>query len=156
MQRSKVNNLVMNVEFLSRFSWFSLVLLWLAYALMGWYLSAHHIVWVVGIFIASVALYVASKSNPLLERLISFCYQGFLAVLFISFMVSISIALAITCSMLWTLIFMPIITTVLAELEMRFAGFRKIDTFWILTVFATLGLSMGEITDIVLLPSSRY
>lgn len=142
----------MNVEFMSKFYWFSLVLLWLAYAFMGWYLSAHHIVWLVGIFIASVA----SKSNPLLERLISFCSQGLLAVLFISFIVSISIALAITWSMLWTLIFLPITTTVLAELEMRFAGFRKIDTFWILTVLAALGLSMGEITDIVFLPSSRY
>ncbi len=55
----------MNVGFFSRFPDFSLVLLWLAYALFGWYLSAHHIVWLVGIFIAAIALFIASKSSPL-------------------------------------------------------------------------------------------
>ncbi len=58
--------------------------------------------------------------------------------------------------MLWTLIFIPISTTILTELEMRFAGFNKVNTFWILIVFAALGLIVGEITDIVFLPSMRY
>jgi hypothetical protein len=145
----------MNVELLNRFPR-SLLLIGLAYALVGWYLSAHHIVWLVGFFIASVALYIANKSNPLLERMINFSSQGLLAVLFISFIFSILITLAITWSMLWTLIFIPILTTILAELDMRFAGFNKVNTFWILIVFAALGLIIGEITDIVLLPSIRY
>lgn len=58
--------------------------------------------------------------------------------------------------MLWTLIFVPLATTLLAELEMRLAGFNKIDTFWILTFFAAFGLIVGEITDLALLPSIRY
>lgn len=146
----------MNSELLNRFSWSSLLLMCLGYTLVGWYLSAHHIVWLVGIFIASVVLYVANKTNPILESLISFSSQGLLAVLFISFIASISIALAVIWSMLWTLIFIPLATTLLAELEMRLAGFDKINTFWILTFFAAFGLIMGEITDLVLLPSIRY
>lgn len=58
----------MNVGFLSRSPWLPLVLLWLAYALLGWYLSAHHIVWLLGAFVAVLSLAVASKSSPLLER----------------------------------------------------------------------------------------
>lgn len=146
----------MNIEFLNRFSWSSLLLMCLGYTLVGWYLSAHHIVWLVGIFIALVVLYIASKTNPILESLITFSSQGWLAVLFISFIASISIALAVIWSMLWTLIFIPLATTLLAELEMRLGGFDKTDTFWILTFFAAFGLIMGEITDLVFLPSIRY
>lgn len=146
----------MNIEFLNRFSWSSILLMCLAYILVGWYLSAHHIVWLVGIFIASVTLYVANKTNPILQTFINFSSQSLLAVLFISFIASISIALAVIWSLLWTLIFIPLSTTLLAELEMRLAGFDKVDTFWILTFFAVLGLIMGEITDSVFLPSIRY
>ncbi|NJM73228.1 MAG: hypothetical protein HC862_25580 [Scytonema sp. RU_4_4] len=146
----------MNIGFLSRIPWFSLVLLWLTYTLVGWYLSAHHIVWLVGIFIVSVALYVASRGNSLLERLISFSSQGLFAVLLVSLIISTSIALAVAWSRLLTLLFIPLITTVLAEIEMLFAGFSKIDTFLVLTVFAALGLVVGEIIDVVFLPSNKY
>jgi hypothetical protein len=146
----------MNIEFLNRFSWWSLLLMCLGYTLVGWYLSAHHIVWLVGLFIASVILYIASKTNPILERLINFSSQGLLAVLFVSLTASMSIAMAVIWSMLWTLIFIPLSTTLLAELEMRVAGFDKTDTFWILTFFAAFGLIVGEITDLVFLPSIRY
>ncbi len=146
----------MNISFLNRYAWFSLILVCLAYALVGWYLSAHHIVWFVGFFIASVALYVAGKSSPLIERLINLTSQELLAALFLSFTVSALIVLTATWSMLWTLILIPISTTFLAELEMRFVGFNKADTFWILTISAVLGLLVGEITDIMFIPSSRY
>ncbi|BAZ09075.1 hypothetical protein NIES4071_08810 [Calothrix sp. NIES-4071] len=146
----------MNIVTLNKFSWLSLLLICLAYVLVGWYLSAHHIAWLIGIFIALVALYVANKTNPLLEHLISFSSQSWLAVLFVSLIASIVFTVAIIWSMLWTLIFIPISTTVLADLEMRLAGFDKTDTFWILTVFATFGLIVGEVTDILFIPSSRF
>jgi hypothetical protein len=47
-------------------------------------------------------------------------------------------------------------STLLADLEMRFSGFNKLDSFWVLTVIAVLGLVMGELIDILLFPSSRY
>jgi hypothetical protein len=128
------------------------VLVWLAYTLLGWYLSAHHIVWLVGAFVAAVALAVASKSSPWLERLVRFFSQG----LFVVLTVSILLALAVTWSLLFPLIVLPFVTTFLAEVEMRFTGFSKLDTFWFLTVLAAFGLGMGEIIDIVLLPSIRY
>jgi hypothetical protein len=146
----------MNIGFFNRYAWLSLILVCLAYALVGWYLSAHHIVWFMGCFIAFVALYIASKSNPLVERLIGFSSQELLIALFISLTVSAIIVLTATWSMLWTLVLIPISTTFLAELEMRFIGFDQTDTFWILTASAIFGLLVGEFTDIMFLPSSRY
>ena len=146
----------MNVGFLSRIPWLPLMLLWLAYALLGWYLSAHHIVWLVGAFVAAFALAFASKGSPLLERLVRFGSQGLVAVLIISLIVSTSFVLAAIWSILFALIVIPLGTTFLAEVEMRFAGFSKLDTFLLLTVIAGLGLGLGELTDIVLLPSMRY
>lgn len=133
-----------------------LMLLWLAYALLGWYLSAHHIVWLVGAFVAAFALAFASKGSPLLERLVRFGSQGLVAVLIISLIVSTSFVLAAIWSILFALIVIPLGTTFLAEVEMGFAGFSKLDTFLLLTVIAGLGLGLGELTDIVLLPSMRY
>ena len=146
----------MNVGFLSRSPWLPLVLLWLAYALLGWYLSAHHIVWLLGAFVAVLSLAVAWKSSPLLERFVRFGFQGWFAVLTISLILSISVALAVTQPILLPLIVMPLATTFLAELEMNFAGFSQINKFLTLTIIAGLGLGLGEIIDIVLLPSLRY
>lgn len=145
----------MNVS-LSRIPWLPLVLLWLAYALLGWYLSAHHIVWLVGAFVTAFALAIASKSSPWLEHLIRFSSQGLVAVLITSLVISTSIALVTTWAILLTLIVIPLGTMFLAEVEMRFAGVSKQNTLLFLTVVAGLGLALGEIIDIVLLPSIRY
>ena len=118
--------MVMNVGFLSRIPWLPLMLLWLAYALLGWYLSAHHIVWLVGAFVAAFALAFASKGSPLLDRLVRFGSQGLVAVLIISLIVSTSFVLAAIWSILFALIVIPLGTTFLAEVEMRFAGFSKL------------------------------
>jgi hypothetical protein len=152
----KGQKIVMNVGFFSRFPDFSLVLLWLAYALLGWYLSAHHIVWLVGIFIAAIALFIASKSSPLFERFVKFCSQSLFVVLMTSLVISTLVALVATRTILLTLFVIPVATTILAELEMRFTGLSKLDTLVLLTVLAGFGLVVGEMIDIVLFPSSRY
>ncbi len=146
----------MNVIFLSTSPRLALVLLCLAYALLGWYLSAHHIVWLVGAFLAAVALAFAWKSSPWLERLVRFCSQGLVAALTISLIASILLALAATKTILLTLIVMPLFSTFLAELEMNFAGFSQTIKFLTLTIIAGLGLGLGEIIDIVFFPSIRY
>jgi hypothetical protein len=146
----------MNSQFFRTIPWSSLVLLWLAYVQMGWCLSAHHIVWLVGIFIAAVAFSVAWKSNPLVECLVRFFSQGFLVALVLSLLFSTLVALAATWSMLLPLIVIPLAATVLADLEMGLSGFSKLGTFLFFTALAGLGLAVGEMIDIVVLPSSRY
>jgi hypothetical protein len=119
---------------------------------VGWYLSAHHLVWFVGAFVAALGLAVAWKSSPLLKGLVRFTFQGWVVILIIS----TSVALAVIWSILVTLIVIPLVTTILAKLEMRFVGLSKLDTFLFLTVIAGFGLGVGKIIDIILLPSMRY
>ncbi|AFZ26304.1 hypothetical protein Cylst_4205 [Cylindrospermum stagnale PCC 7417] len=142
----------MNLGFFRRIPVTSLVLLWLAYGLLGWYIAAHHIVWLVGAFVAAIALVVVRKSLFWLDGLVAFGSQTLVVILALS----ASIALIATWSLLFRLFLIPVATTVLADLEMRFAGFSKLDSFCVLTVIAVLGLGVGEMIDILLLPSSRY
>ena len=129
-----------------------LVLLWLAYTLLGWYLAANHIIWLVGAFVATMVIAVVRKSISWLERLVEFGSKTLAVILFLS----ISIAFVATWSILLRLFIIPLATTLLADLEMRFSGFNKLDSFWIITIIAILGLVMGELIDILLFPSSRY
>ncbi len=142
----------MNIGYFQKIPVMPLVLLWLAYALLGWYLAVHHIIWLVGAFIASVAIAVVRRSIAWLEGLVSFGSRTLVVVISLS----ASIALVATWSVLLSLFLIPIATTLLADLELRFAGFKKIDSFWIITVLAGWGLTVGEIVDILLIPSSRY
>lgn len=147
-----VNNSVMNIGYFNRVPLQPLVLLWLAYAWLGWYLSVNHIIWLVGAFVAALVLAVVWRSISWLEHLIKFGSKTLVVVL----VLSASIALIATWSLFSTFIIMPLATTLLAEMELRFAGFSKRDTLLLLTVLAGFGLTMGEAIDIVLLPSGRY
>jgi len=73
-----------------------------------------------------------------------------------SLVISTLVALVATRTILLTLFVIPVATTILAELEMRFTGLSKLDTLVLLTVLAGFGLVVGEMIDIVLFPSSRY
>lgn len=142
----------MNVEFFNRIPLMPLVLLWMAYTLLGWYLAAHHIIWLAGAFVTAMVLAVVHKSLSWLERLVEF-WSTTLAVILL---LSISIAFVATWSLFLRLFLIPLATTLLAELEMRFSGFDKLDSYWVLTIIAILGLVIGELIDILLFPSSRY
>lgn len=142
----------MNVEFFNRIPLMPLILLLLAYTLLGWYLATNHIIWLVGAFVAAMVIAVVRKSVSWLERLVEFGSQTLIVILFLS----ISIALVATWSLLFSLFLIPLATTFLGDLEMRFSGFNRLDSFWVLTVIAVLGLVVGEAIDILLFPSSRY
>lgn len=142
----------MNVRFLNRIPSLPLVLLWLAYALVGWYLSAHHIVWLVGAFVAALAVAVVWKNSLWLDGLVRLASQGWVVLL----LISTSAALAVIWSILLPLIIVPLVTTILTKIELRFVGLSKLDTFLVLTVIAGFGLGVGKMIDLVLLPSMRY
>lgn len=142
----------MNVKFPRQLPWLPLVLLWLAYALLGWYLAAHHIFLLVGAFGVVLSLVIVWKSTPWLERLFEFGYQGLLAIVIIS----ISLSLLATWSPFLALIVIPVITAFGAGVEMQFAGFSKLDTLLLLVLVAVAGLGLGEVIDVVFLPSMRY
>ncbi|ARV62939.1 hypothetical protein BZZ01_09110 [Nostocales cyanobacterium HT-58-2] len=142
----------MNVTYFNRVPWRPLMLLWLAYAWLGWYLSEHHIVWLVGAFVLAIVLTLIWRSIVWLEGLIKIGSMS----LFIVVIVSILIALIATWSLFTSFVVLPLATTLLAEIELRFAGFCKRNRLLLLTVVAAFGLTVGKVIDIVLLPASRY
>ncbi|QOV21790.1 hypothetical protein [Anabaenopsis elenkinii] len=142
----------MNVGFFHRIPVMPLLLLWLAYTLLGWYLAAHHIIWLTGAFVVSVTLAIVRKTIVWLEQLVAIGSRILFMVLFLI----LSVALVETWSVFFSLFLIPIATTFLADLEMRWKGFNKTDSFWILTVLALSGLVVGEMIDILILPSSAF
>jgi hypothetical protein len=142
----------MNTLFFPKVPLTALVLLWLAYNLLGWYLAAHQIAWLAGAFVGAIAIAIVRKSNSWLESLLAFGSQTLVVVL----VLSASIALVAIWSILFSIFLIPIATTVLADLEMRFSGFSKTYSFWILTAVASSGLAIGEIIDIMIFPSFKY
>src|SRR5579883_1102663 len=148
---------VMNIDFSKKITSLSLLLLCLAYAFLGWYLSAYHIIWLVGSFIAAVAFFGGSKNSSLFARSLSFFTPSLFVIFIVSLIMSILLfALAVNSPILGILIITPLATTVLAELEMRLTSLNKLNALVILTLIAGFSLLLGEIIDVVLVPSTRY
>lgn len=135
----------------------SLLLVWIAYVLLGWHLSAYHIVWIAGILVAIFTIAIAWKSNPLLDRLLSlFGSQSLLIVISLSLAFSTAVTLLATEPIVIPLFSAPIITMLLAALDLYSAGVRQLDAFASLLIAAGVGLGLGEGIDLFLLPSMRY
>ncbi|MBW4433814.1 MAG: hypothetical protein KME28_19395 [Pelatocladus maniniholoensis HA4357-MV3] len=142
----------MNIEIFNQFPLITLLLHWLAYAFLGWYLSVHHIVWLVGVLVVALVLALVGRSITWLNRLLDYGSQ----VLIVTVVLSMSVIVVAILPIFFTFIVTPLATTVLAEIELRFAGFSKRDALLFLTLLAALGLVVGETIDLIFLPSSRY
>lgn len=99
---------------------------------------------------------MAWKSSPLLDRFTNLSSQGLFVVVIVSLVISISVALAITWTNLFTLVVIPFVAMTLTQVEMRFSGFDKLATFLFLTFIAATGLVFGEVIDLNVFPSSRH
>ncbi|WAL60376.1 hypothetical protein [Thermocoleostomius sinensis] len=145
-----------DVEWL-KLSWVSLGLVLLAYVLLGWYLSAYHVVWLVGILVTSLTIAIAWKSNPIVELLLGlFGSQSLWVVISLSLMFSLLLALITVEPAIVTFLAAPLITMLLAALDLKSAGTKQLDVFVTLVVVAVIGLGLGEAIDFVILPGSKY
>jgi hypothetical protein len=129
-----------------------LILIWLAYTWLGWYLSAYHIGWLIGALVLIFVLTLIWKTTSWLEKLIEIGSKTLVVVLFLS----LSVALVASWSLLFSLVLMPLATTMLTNMELRLSGLTRLDRLILLSVSAGLGLVIGEVIDICLLPSIRY
>lgn len=137
----------------TKISWgASLVLLWSAYALVGWNLAAHHVIWFTGFLIIALTITMSWAGTQWLKSALRYIPNVLLVIL----TASLLIALALTSSLFLTLAVIPFLTTYLAWNEMRFIKFNQLNTFWILVAVAIVGLGMGEVLDLWILPSARY
>lgn len=146
----------MFIEFFNQISSLSLGLFWLAYLLLGWYLSAHHLLWSIGFLIAVSFLAIAWKTSPWFKRLMGLFSQEIWAISAIALMVSLLISLTVSWSMLWVLVVLPLLTTLLAVIEIQSTSFSQQTKLLLLATLAALGLGIGEIIDLAFFPSLRY
>ncbi|MBW4528904.1 MAG: hypothetical protein KME18_27735 [Phormidium tanganyikae FI6-MK23] len=146
----------MKSESFSQLPWLSLGMLWFAHAMLGWYLAAHHVVWLIGVAAIVVLLLITGKGGALLEQLSWFTSRSLLIALSISSFVSIGAFLFVTDFQFLGLIFLPVVTMFLADLELRSVGFNPRQILLFLAVLAGLGIGFGEAIDLVLIPSMRF
>lgn len=146
----------MNARTFSKIPLLPLGLLCLTYTLLGWYLSAHHIIWLVGAFIVVFALAVGWNKSHWLEQLVKSISRELVTLLIVSLVVSILVALATTWSILLSVVLLPLATVFLAEVKLGFAGFGKLNTLLMVTILAEFSLGIGEIIDILFFPSIRF
>jgi len=140
-----------------RLPWTALGLVGVAYVLLGWHLSAYHIVWLVGVLVAVFTIAVACESNPIVNLLLRlFGSQSLFIVISLSLTFSVSVAFVAVEPALMTLFATPTITMLLAALGLQSAGVRRLESFVALTATALVGLGLGEGIDIMLLSSMRY
>lgn len=141
---------------MSGISWLSLIILWLAYALLGWYLAAHQIIWQIGTSIALLSLAVGWKSSLLLRRSLNLSSQGLFVVIIAGILISILVTSAITWINYFSLFFIPCIATMLVQVELSFVGCEQVRAFFFLTLVAGCGLLIGEIVDLTLFSPQEY
>jgi hypothetical protein len=146
----------MNTQIFPRTPWLALSLLGIEYALLGWYLAAHHVFWLVGTLVVSTTLAVASKSNPMLEFLAWLSKQQIIVTIGVSLLFSLVVALSLVKPILLSLIPLPLITLLYALLEMRAVGFKQFDVFLWIVLVTGLSLGLGEAVDLFITPSMRY
>jgi hypothetical protein len=145
-----------DVELL-KLPWTSLGLVLLAYTLLGWYLSAYHVVWLVGILVAILTIALAWKSNPIVELFLGlFGSQSLFIVITLSLIFSVIVALVTVEPAVITLLAAPMVTMLLAALDLNSAGTKQFDVFVSLIIVAVIGLGLGEAIDFAVLPSLRY
>jgi hypothetical protein len=146
----------MPIQFLNRIFNLSLGLFWLAYFLLGWYLSAHHLLWLIGLSIAFFFLVISWKASPWLKSLMSLFSQEIGAISAIALTISLLVFLTTYWSELWFLVVFPLLTTLLAVIEIQSVNLSQLNRFVLLATLAAIGLGIGEIVDLAFFPSVRY
>lgn len=137
--------------------WISLGFVGIAYILLGWYLSAYHVVWFVGVLAVIFTIAVAWESNPIIDLLLRlFGSQSLVIVISLSLLFSVAVAFVAVEPELMTLFATPTVTMLLAALDLQSAEVRQLESFVVLTIVAIMGLGVGEGIDLILLPSMRY
>ncbi|MBD2461859.1 hypothetical protein H6G89_12450 [Oscillatoria sp. FACHB-1407] len=146
----------MNTQVSTQRTWFSLSLLGGEYVLLGWYLAAHHVFWLIATLIVLLTTAVIWKKNPILEFLVWFTNQQVIFVIGISLLFSLIVALALIKPIILTLTLLPLFTLLYALFEMRTANFNQFNVFLWIVMVTTLGLGIGEAIDLFITPSMRY
>lgn len=96
--------------------WLALILLWFAYALVGWNLAAHHVIWFTGVLILALAMTLSWFGSRWLKQALDYIPT----VLLVALTASIFTALALTSPLFLTIALIPFLTTFLLGMKCGF------------------------------------
>lgn len=131
-----------------------LALLCFCYAFLGWYLAAHHAIWLVVALVVLVSAAIAMQEKPWREDL-GWDYPPVLTIAALIAAIAF-LYLLVSPSVLPSLIAIPLLASSLADVEMRSLGLGQRHRLLIFIFLAALGLVAGEIIDLMLFPSTRF
>lgn len=135
----------MKIGSLSKIPWLSLVLLWLAYILVGWYLSSYHIGWSIFLLVAVDLVTIASLwGGKSLWGRVRLGPQSLILILLFSG----TVCLAATLPSLFALTVMVLAAQLLARVDLLSAGLNINHARWILTVTTAISLGLGWIVGL--------
>lgn len=139
---------------LAKTPWFPLILVALAYSLLGWHLAAYHILWTVGSFMGAFLLTATLIWGG---RTVGNIFRLGPRSVLTMFLLSAAITIAVAASTLFALILILLLAEILARLEMQsVGGFGQLFSFGTISLVACLGLWLGWFTGVAIVPSSRF
>ncbi|NCJ05896.1 hypothetical protein GS597_05090 [Synechococcales cyanobacterium C] len=130
----------------------ALIPLSLSYIVVGWSLSAHHILWFVGVLLALLGVVSAWVSGSHVAKILEGVPKFFVAV-FLVLAASLLLTFAFTHALFPTLVVIPLGTTWFAWQELRSLHIQRYQTILTLAALALASLGVGECIDIWWLPS---
>lgn len=143
----------MEVAFLTRLPWLPLASLWLAYALLGWHLSAYSTIWlawsfVLAVILAVVLLWGGTYFLPKISPSIRYIILG------------LALSALVGVAFIFSRLFLQLVLLLAAELwvgiEVQSLDLSRKHILWILILTTEIGLGLGWLTGAMLFPSSHY
>lgn len=131
----------------------SLLCVGMAYGLLGWHLSAYHIVLVMGSwFVALTLMVLLFWGEKVTQRMFRLGPRGVVSMLILSGVITMAVA----ASALFGLIVVLLATQTLARLELQSSGLSRRLTLILMVVLSISALSGGWIVGKTYYPSSEY
>lgn len=131
----------------------SLFCVGLAYGLLGWHLSAYHIVWAMGSWFVAITLTILLLwGEQVTKRMFRLGPRGVVSMLILSGIVTMAVA----ASTLFGMIVVLLAAQTLARLELQSAGLGRRLTLLLMVVLSISTLSCGWFAGKTYFPSSEY
>nr|WP_238718421.1 hypothetical protein [Petrachloros mirabilis] len=133
--------------------WVGIACLGLAYGLLGWHLSAYHILWSAGAWgLGIFVIYTLLWSGRIWGRMLQMGPRSVVTMLVLSAVITMAVA----ASAVFVMLALLLAAKLLARLELQVAGYNRWATLIILVLISFCGLSSGWVIGYLYFPSSPY
>ena len=133
--------------------WVGITCLGLAYGILGWHLSAYHILWSLGAWSLGVLIiYTLLLNSRIWGRMVQMGPRSVVTMLVLSAIITMAVA----ASALFVMLLLLLSAKLLARLELQVAGYSRWAILVILMLVSFGFLSAGWMVGYLYFPSSPY